>query len=100
MIKTVDLFSGCGGLSLGFERAGFQVIAAYDNWEPAVKVYRDNFSHPIYTDDLSDENVQNKIAEMHPDVIIGGPPCQDYSSAGHRDITLGRAALPQRVFPE
>lgn len=93
MIKTVDLFSGCGGLSLGFERAGFQVIAAYDNWEPAVKVYRDNFSHPIYTDDLSDENVQNKIAEMHPDVIIGGPPCQDYSSAGHRDITLGRAAL-------
>lgn len=93
MIKTVDLFSGCGGLSLGFERAGFQVIAAFDNWEPAVKVYRDNFSHPIYTDDLSDENVQNKIAEMHPDVIIGGPPCQDYSSAGHRDITLGRAAL-------
>lgn len=50
MIKTVDLFSGCGGLSLGFERAGFQVIAAYDNWEPAVKVYRDNFSHPIYID--------------------------------------------------
>ncbi len=93
MYKTIDLFSGCGGLSLGFQEAGFQIIAAYDNWMPAVNVYRDNFNHPIYTDDLSDENVQKKISGMHPDVIIGGPPCQDYSSAGHRDITLGRAAL-------
>ena len=93
MYKTIDLFAGCGGLSLGFEKAGFKILAAYDNWLPAVNVYRENFSHPIYTVDLSDKEVQEKIVEMKPDIIIGGPPCQDYSSAGHRDITLGRAAL-------
>ena len=93
MYKTIDLFAGCGGLTLGFTKAGFKIIAAYDNWTPAVDVYRKNFAHPIFTDDLADKEVQEKIAEMHPDVIIGGPPCQDYSSAGHRDISLGRAAL-------
>ena len=93
MYKTIDLFAGCGGLTLGFAKAGFKIIAAYDNWTPAVDVYRKNFAHPIFTDDLADKEVQEKIAEMHPDVIIGGPPCQDYSSAGHRDISLGRAAL-------
>lgn len=92
--RTIDLFSGCGGMSLGFQNAGFDIVAAYDNWDPAVKVYRNNFSnHPIYENDLTDEKVQNKIALMKPDIIIGGPPCQDFSSAGHRDVTLGRAAL-------
>lgn len=92
--RTIDLFSGCGGMSLGFQNAGFDIVAAYDNWDPAVKVYRNNFSnHPIYENDLSDEKVQNEIALMKPEIIIGGPPCQDFSSAGHRDVTLGRAAL-------
>lgn len=92
--RTIDLFSGCGGMSLGFQNAGFDLVAAYDNWDPAVKVYRNNFSnHSIYENDLADEKVQNEIALMKPDIIIGGPPCQDFSSAGHRDVTLGRAAL-------
>ena len=92
--KTVDLFSGCGGMSLGFQNAGYEIVAAYDNWLPAVTVYKANFAdHPIFSKDLSDTKVQNEIAQMHPDVIIGGPPCQDFSSAGHRDVTLGRAAL-------
>lgn len=92
--KTIDLFSGCGGMSLGFQNAGFDIVAAYDNWNPAVKVYRKNFhDHPIFDNDLSDEKVQNEIAMMRPEIIIGGPPCQDFSSAGHRDVSLGRAAL-------
>lgn len=92
-MKAIDLFCGCGGMSLGFQNAGFEILAAYDNWDPAVEVYKKNFSHPIYKDDLSDENVQNTIAEMHPQLIFGGPPCQDFSSAGHRDESLGRAEL-------
>ena len=38
--KTIDLFAGCGGLTLGFQNAGFDVIAAADNWEPVLAVYR------------------------------------------------------------
>jgi len=92
-LKTVDLFSGCGGMSLGFQNAGFEIIAAFDNWKPAVDVYRMNFDHPIYERDLADTDVQLSIKEMKPDIIIGGPPCQDFSSAGHRNVNLGRAVL-------
>lgn len=92
-LKVVDLFCGCGGMSMGFENAGFKVVASYDNWDPAISVYRLNFQHPIYKRDLLDTNDVSDIASNKPDIIIGGPPCQDFSSAGHRDETLGRANL-------
>ncbi|MDJ0674435.1 MAG: DNA cytosine methyltransferase [Calothrix sp. MO_167.B42] len=93
-MKCVDLFSGCGGLSLGFEQAGFNVVAAYDNWQPAINVYNKNFSHPIYDFDLTNEDKAIQAISCHnPDLIMGGPPCQDFSSAGKRNISLGRANL-------
>ena len=92
-MKTIDLFAGCGGMSLGFLNAGFDIIAAYDNWHPAVTTYRKNFSHPIFERDLSDKSMVDEIAAFAPEIIIGGPPCQDFSSAGHRDESLGRAEL-------
>ena len=92
-METVDLFSGCGGLSLGFQNAGFEILAAFDKWEPAVKVYRDNFNHPIYDTDLGSEDGLEFVKSLKPQMIIGGPPCQDFSSAGKRDETLGRADL-------
>lgn len=92
-MKTIDLFCGCGGLSLGFQNAGFDIVAAYDNWKPAVDVYRMNFNHPIYEQDLADLQTQTVIKGLAPDIIIGGPPCQDFSSAGHRNVNLGRAVL-------
>lgn len=58
--KTIDSFSGCGGMSLGFQNAGFEILAAYDNWKPAVDVYELNFEHPIFSEDLADEKVQKK----------------------------------------
>lgn len=93
MMNTIDLFSGCGGLSLGFENSGFKVLAAYDKWKPAIEIYKKNFNHPIYKTDLSDLNVIDAIKEFSPEMIIGGPPCQDFSSAGKRDESLGRADL-------
>ncbi len=92
-MNTIDLFSGCGGLSLGFEKAGFNILAAFDNWKQAVDVYKGNFKHPIFEMDLSDDKVITKIKKFAPEMIIGGPPCQDFSSAGKRDETLGRADL-------
>jgi len=92
-METVDLFSGCGGLSLGFQNAGFEILAAFDKWQPAVKVYKENFDHPIYDTDLGGEEGLDFVKTLKPKMIIGGPPCQDFSSAGKRDETLGRADL-------
>ncbi len=91
--KVIDLFAGCGGLSLGFQNAGFIIIAAFDNWDEAISIYRKNFKHPIIKRDLGDTRDLSDLKELRPDIIIGGPPCQDYSSAGHRDEDLGRAKL-------
>ena len=93
-MRVVDLFCGCGGLSLGFQKAGFDVVAAYDKWEAALEVYRLNFDHTAEEMDLS--NVQASaiaIDRLAPDMIIGGPPCQDFSSAGKRDEDGGRGDL-------
>ena len=92
-MKTVDLFCGCGGMSLGFQEAGFDIVAAYDNWQPAIEVYKKNFKHSVFNRDLSSPDVQKEIVELKPDIIIGGPPCQDFSTAGHMDEGLGRAYL-------
>lgn len=92
-IRVIDLFAGCGGLSLGFQNAGFEIAAAYDFWDEAIAIYKRNFDHPIYKRDLNDIDDLSDMKELSPNVIIGGPPCQDYSSAGHRDENLGRAQL-------
>jgi len=93
-MKCVDLFAGCGGLSLGFEKAGFEVVAGFEYWEPALNVYEANFSHPVFNQDLREEkNALDLIQGFSPDLMMGGPPCQDFSSAGKRDVSLGRADL-------
>ena len=91
--RTVDLFAGCGGMSLGFQNAGFKIISAFDHWAPAVEIYNKNFNHPIYKLDLGEKNAHKEIESFEPELIIGGPPCQDFSIAGHRDEYLGRANL-------
>lgn len=93
-LKAVDLFSGCGGMSLGFTQAGFHILAAFDNWKPAVEVYRHNFNHPIFQQDLSDVDAAEAVIRPYsPDIIFGGPPCQDFSTAGHQNEDGGRAIL-------
>ena len=93
-MKVIDLFCGCGGLSLGFQKAGYEILAAFDNWDEAVTVYHNNFDHSVVKQDLS--NVEQSIKEIEkykPEMIIGGPPCQDFSSAGKRDENNGRGDL-------
>ncbi len=94
-MRTVDLYCGCGGMSLGFSNAGFQIVAAFDNWKAAVETYRYNFpDHIAHLFDLSNTNTAaNLVKSARPKVIIGGPPCQDFSSAGKRDENGGRADL-------
>lgn len=94
-MKIVDLFAGCGGMSRGFQNAGFDIVGAFEFWELAVKCYKQNFNHDVYCQDLSDTDASVKIiASLNTDIIIGGPPCQDFSHAGKR-IEDKRAGLTE-----
>ena len=92
-MKTIDLFSGCGGFSLGFQNAGFEIIGAFDNWKAACETYQANFTHPFYLTDVASDEALAIIRALKPDVIIGGPPCQDFSICGKRNTDGARANL-------
>ena len=93
--RTVDLFCGGGGLSQGLQDAGFDIVASFDCWTPAIDFYNQNIKgHSAYQQDLSNvEESVERIRKWNPSVIVGGPPCQDFSSAGKRDESGGRAEL-------
>ena len=104
-MTVFDLFSGCGGMSLGFQEAGFDVVGAIDNWDAAIEIYKANFSHPIYKMDLSKDDSIPILKDLQPEIIIGGPPCQDYSIAGKREIgsranlTIRFAEIVSKIMP-
>ena len=83
-------------MSLGFQNVGFDIVAAYDNWQSAIDIYQKNFQHPIYKKDLSTEDIVAELRGLAPDMIIGGPPCQDFSIAGKREFRGKRANLTLR----
>ena len=94
-IKAVDLFAGCGGLSLGFENAGCEIVAAFENWGLAADCYEQNFRHPVYRTDLNNvDEAVSIIQALDINMIIGGPPCQDFSHAGKR-VEASRASLTE-----
>jgi DNA (cytosine-5)-methyltransferase 1 len=76
---VLDLFCGAGGLSLGFKRAGFRILAALDNDAAAVETHRSNLGSEAHAISI-DLNTELPKAR----VLIGGPPCQGFSSAGMR----------------
>ncbi len=84
-MKIIDLFAGCGGLSLGFIQAGFSVEKAVE-YDPVIAgTYQRN--HPevdVIVDDIKNIDNSDMFARMTADVIIGGPPCQGFSMAGAR----------------
>lgn len=80
-MKLLSFFSGCGGLDLGFKKAGFKVVWANDN-SPSVKdTYTKNFPDTKYS---SDDIRKIQVEDLPNDIvgIIGGPPCQSWSNAG------------------
>ena len=94
-ITAIDLFSGAGGMSLGFELAGVDVVAAIEYCDKAMKTYRRNFPNhvTICRDicDVSTQEVKDKLtdAEVNTDnigLVIGGPPCPGFSNIGRSKI--------------
>ena len=104
-MRYVDLFSGCGGVGVGFR--GWECVSAVDKDPAAEQVYTSNFpSHPFHRLDLSDPLPCHLAEEWKGvDVVIGGPPCQDYSSArrtqrrGRADLTSSFARIATSLSP-
>lgn len=83
--KFASLFSGCGGFDLGFVQAGFTCLGAADNDPNAVAVHKLNLQSPAYLCDLSNGDIPLQNF-MNLDVLLAGPPCQGFSTAGKRRL--------------
>ncbi len=82
--KFVSLFSGCGGFDLGFMKNGFEPAGAFDNDPDAVSNYRSSVSERVTLADLTKSFNVESVRDV--DVLIAGPPCQGFSTAGKRDL--------------
>lgn len=97
-LNVIDLFCGCGGLSKGFEDAGFNVILGVDNDDAALKTFEKNHKNSQKLNaDLSDtatfEIIKKIVGGKNVDVLIGGPPCQGFSLTGSRNFDDARNKL-------
>lgn len=97
--KAISLFAGAGGCSLGFERYGVDILAAYDISKEAVNTYNHNFAgNKCHIEDLSTcdfANIRDKLGLLKGelDIVIGGPPCQGFTTAGRRSEDDARNRL-------
>lgn len=95
--NIIDLFCGCGGLSKGFEKAGYNISLAIDMWSDAIETYNYNHRNKVALckdiHDLSDEKLKKFAKDNDVVGIIGGPPCQGFSTVGTRDINDHRNHL-------
>lgn len=91
--QAVDLFAGAGGLALGLKWAGWEIIASNDIDENALKTHCRNLSSPVVLGDITHLSVRDEIIQLTmaarnpaqgPLWVVGGPPCQGFSTAGKR----------------
>jgi DNA (cytosine-5)-methyltransferase 1 len=93
-LTVIDLFCGCGGISLGFQMAGFKIIYGLDNNKDSIETFERNFP----TAKICCSNIENVEIDSIPssDIIVGGPPCVNFStSKGSRANVLDGLKLVQ-----
>lgn len=89
-LTAISLFSGAGGMDIGFRNAGFKISVAVEQDPSCCNTLRKNCPQlPIIEDDIteiSSDTILNaaKLKVLEPDLVIGGPPCQPFSLAGNR----------------
>ncbi len=99
--KVLDLFCGCGGLSLGFKRAGYEVVGGIDSNSPSIETFNANIGNGEIIDLAKKEWVavaKEKFDLASLDVLVGGPPCQGYSLTGTRKFEDQRNQLYNSMF--
>lgn len=94
---VVDLFSGAGGLSNGFDQAGFDVTVGVDHSEPALETWDRNHNGESVVADLAETAPEEVISQIRrhdpdPDVVVGGPPCKDFTKLNQK-VDLDRNNL-------
>ena len=91
----IDLFSGAGGLLRGFMDAGFKPEFSVEVWDPAIQTHKRNYPNvPVWDRDIrtiKDEEIKKYKGKV--DLIIGGPPCQGFSTIGKRLVKDPRNEL-------
>ena len=83
--KIISLFSGAGGLDIGFEKAGFRTVYATDVWQTACDtLQKNNMADEVFCGDVRNIDF-NALKEKYGDIdcLIGGPPCPPYSQTRH-----------------
>ena len=93
---AISLFSGAGGLDVGFENAGFQIVFANDSDHDAACTWRAN--RPLNKNAMREGDIADRLSELTQyrgivDILFGGPPCQGFSVAGKMDPTDSRSEL-------
>lgn len=102
-LTAIDLFSGCGGFSYGFQQAGFHVVLGVDNTKAALETFKINHkdSQTLNLDLHKDSSINDIVKatdNKNIDVIIAGPPCQGFSLTGTRNEHDERNTLFLAVF--
>lgn len=101
-LNVVDLFAGCGGLSYGFQQAGFNVLLGIDNDPDAAKTFLANHPHSKYIcgdiKKITASEIKKVIGKKKVDLLIGGPPCQGFSLSGKRIYQDERNSLYMEFF--
>jgi DNA (cytosine-5)-methyltransferase 1 len=105
-LTFVDLFSGAGGITKGFELAGLKGVCGLDWFEEAGQTYRNNFKHHFVNGDIKSPEVKqefyNEIKRVlkgkSPNIVAGGFPCQGFSMAGNRIVDDPRNSLYKEML--
>ncbi len=95
-LTAIDLFAGAGGLSLGFSKAGFNIVLALDNDADACRTYRKNNKKDngeVLTEDIGKVNFVSKLRELgltkgEIDIVLSGAPCQGFSASNKKTRSL------------
>lgn len=84
-MKAISLFSGAGGLDVGFQKKGFDIVWANDFDKDACATYKNNIGNHVHCGDINQlkSNLVTEFSDV--DVVFGGPPCQGFSVAGKMD---------------
>lgn len=95
-VRVLDLFSGAGGLTAGLHEASkhFRTVGAVEFDEAAAASYRANYGDVVYAGRIEDWLKERQVPEV--DLIIGGPPCQGFSTLGKQDVEDVRNTLWQK----